>query len=199
MIRLKAYRENNGYSQEDVAKILGVSRQAYGRYESGERECSFASLRKLSQIFHTSIDSLLGEEPQDMPYYSFTRSEELIDIALRGIEFWSDEKFLTLEEKKAIRSHFAELLGRYKLIIDATVNAIANGWVPYQETVFEQYKSSNQPIPSEHDLRNTFLQSRTEYQINELKVCANTLPIRLAEAWSEHIKKTNENRQENAS
>ena len=63
-IQFKKFREKQGLSQEDVAKILGISRQAYGRYESGERECSFASLKMLSRIFCASIDELLDNSKE---------------------------------------------------------------------------------------------------------------------------------------
>ena len=35
---LKALREKNNYSQATVAKYLGISRQMYIKYESGEAE-----------------------------------------------------------------------------------------------------------------------------------------------------------------
>lgn len=55
-------RELNRLTQEEVAKKLGVSRTAYVRYENGERECSFETLRNLANILSVTIDYLLGRE-----------------------------------------------------------------------------------------------------------------------------------------
>ena len=35
---MKALREANSYTQEQVAAYLGINRSAYANYESGERE-----------------------------------------------------------------------------------------------------------------------------------------------------------------
>lgn len=60
----KKAREAKKFTQEFVAQKLGVTRTTYIRYENGERECSFESLLKLSKIFDASIDSLLGNTPE---------------------------------------------------------------------------------------------------------------------------------------
>lgn len=60
MNRLLLLREEKGISQENIAKLLSVTRQAYSRYERGERELGYEALLKLSQFFDVSIDYLLG-------------------------------------------------------------------------------------------------------------------------------------------
>ena len=60
--RFKEARKDRNLTQDEVAQKLSITRQAYGRYENGERECSFDTLRKLSKIFSTSIDYLLCNE-----------------------------------------------------------------------------------------------------------------------------------------
>ena len=60
MNRLLLLREEKGISQESVAQLLNVSRQAYSRYERGERELGYPALLKLSQFFDVSVDYLLG-------------------------------------------------------------------------------------------------------------------------------------------
>jgi len=62
MNKFQEFREAKGYTHEYVAKVIGVSRQAYGRYESGDRECSFETLCKLADIYETSVDCLLGRD-----------------------------------------------------------------------------------------------------------------------------------------
>ena len=55
-------REKQKMTQDEVADRLGVARATYGRYESGQRECSFETLRKLADILCVSTDYLLGRE-----------------------------------------------------------------------------------------------------------------------------------------
>ena len=44
-------RQENRYSQNLLSKVLGISRQAYMKYESGEVEPSVEIVRKLSKIY----------------------------------------------------------------------------------------------------------------------------------------------------
>lgn len=62
--RLKQLRLSKKKNQEDVAKILGITRQAYGHYENDNRQPDYASLKKLSEYFEVSIDYLLTGEDQ---------------------------------------------------------------------------------------------------------------------------------------
>lgn len=44
---LKSWRKSTGRTAADVAKELGVSRQAYGRYESGARTPGYPIINKI--------------------------------------------------------------------------------------------------------------------------------------------------------
>lgn len=52
-------RQENRYSQSLLAKILGISRQAYIKYELGEVEPSVEIVRKLSKIYNVPYDVLI--------------------------------------------------------------------------------------------------------------------------------------------
>ena len=47
---IKEQRTKMGLTQEEVAKRLGISQVAYGRYELGTREPNFALLLKISEV-----------------------------------------------------------------------------------------------------------------------------------------------------
>lgn len=53
-------RELKRLTQDEVADKLGVARATYGRYENGQRECSFETLNKLADFLGVSTDYLLG-------------------------------------------------------------------------------------------------------------------------------------------
>lgn len=56
---LKAYRKKNGYTQDDIAEKLGVSRQAVAKWERGESVPDIESVVSLAGIFGVTVDVLL--------------------------------------------------------------------------------------------------------------------------------------------
>ena len=63
--RLQELRKKSGYSQEQVAEMLGLSRQAISKWESGQGKPEIDNIVKLTEIYHVSADYiLLGTEKQ---------------------------------------------------------------------------------------------------------------------------------------
>ena len=61
--RLYELRKEAGYSQEQVAGLLGLSRQAVSKWESGQGKPDIDNIVKLTEIYHVSADYiLLGTE-----------------------------------------------------------------------------------------------------------------------------------------
>ena len=61
MINLRKIRLEKGYTQVQVAKELGISKQVYNNYELGKREADYETLLKLAEYFDTTVDSLLSD------------------------------------------------------------------------------------------------------------------------------------------
>ncbi len=53
-------RNVNGYSQEEVAEKIGVSRQAYAKWEKGESIPDVERCQKLAEVYGVTIDSLVA-------------------------------------------------------------------------------------------------------------------------------------------
>lgn len=53
-------RSVNGYSQEEVAEKVGISRQAYAKWEKGETVPDVERCQKLAELYGTTIDSILN-------------------------------------------------------------------------------------------------------------------------------------------
>ena len=62
MKNLKKLRERFGYSQKQVAEMLGTTQQTVARWETGKAEPNLAALRDLAVVFHTSVDWLLDRK-----------------------------------------------------------------------------------------------------------------------------------------
>ena len=58
--RLKEIRQEKNLSQTDIAKALGVTRQAISLYEKGDREPKLETWEKLADFFNVPVDYLLG-------------------------------------------------------------------------------------------------------------------------------------------
>ncbi len=83
IMRLQQLREEKKVSQGVLAKELGVTRQAYSRYEREERELNYEGLTKLAKFFDVSIDYLLGASEYFYPD-SIVSDEERELLALYG-------------------------------------------------------------------------------------------------------------------
>lgn len=60
--KLQLLRKKNGYSQEQLADKLNVSRQTIGKWESGQAVPEVYSLIQLSDLFGVSIDRIVKED-----------------------------------------------------------------------------------------------------------------------------------------
>lgn len=58
ILRLRELRESAGYTQEYVAKRVGVARCTVAQWELGNKKPMAAKLPKLAAVFHCSIDAL---------------------------------------------------------------------------------------------------------------------------------------------
>ena len=59
---LRQLREANGYSQKLVAARIGCSPSIVSSYETGERLPSIHNLIALADLYHVSVDTLLGRK-----------------------------------------------------------------------------------------------------------------------------------------
>lgn len=57
---LLALRTKNGFSQEELAQKIFVTRQAVSRWETGETVPNTETLKLLSKLYDVSINTLLG-------------------------------------------------------------------------------------------------------------------------------------------
>ncbi len=80
--RIKECRQSAGMSQEKVAELVGVSRQAVTKWEVNQSAPNTENLFKLAEIFGTTVDLLLESDeeskqsPAEQIYYLYKMEEE---------------------------------------------------------------------------------------------------------------------------
>lgn len=83
MIRLFELRNEKGYSQRDIAKLLFISQGTYNNWENGKTEPSIDNLIKCSKIFGVSIDYIVGNDENgvlpDLPKELIAKKKEILN------------------------------------------------------------------------------------------------------------------------
>lgn len=57
---LRVIREDRGYTQKQIAEVLGTTQQYYSDYENGKREIPIRVYIALAKFYGVSIDFLAG-------------------------------------------------------------------------------------------------------------------------------------------
>lgn len=65
--RIRSFREDNDLSQQKVANYLHISQRTYSYYESGEHNIPVEALKQLADLYHTSVDYLIGRTDDPAP------------------------------------------------------------------------------------------------------------------------------------
>ncbi len=98
--RIQKLRKENQHSQEQLADILGVSRQAISKWESNQGQPEISNVIKLSQIYNVTTDYLLvGKENTPLPTVnkeSRISSKAMSIIAIIGATALITVGFITL-------------------------------------------------------------------------------------------------------
>ncbi|WP_081487996.1 helix-turn-helix transcriptional regulator [Clostridium sp. MSTE9] len=66
--RIRDLREDHDLTQKQVAEFLLCDQSLYSKYERGEREIPLYRMIRLAQLYHTSVDYLVGLTDDSRPY-----------------------------------------------------------------------------------------------------------------------------------
>ncbi len=86
---IKAIRENNGWTLEEMAKKLGTTKQAISRYEHGERGPKLSVANDFAKKLGVPLSTLVDEEePQAMSIADYTASfaPEVVEMLERSVK-----------------------------------------------------------------------------------------------------------------
>ncbi len=81
--KLANFRKQNNYTQEQLAELLGVSRQAISKWESDSAYPETEKLIKLSRLYDCSLDYLLKDEAE----LSSEQKSSAVNISLNNMVY----------------------------------------------------------------------------------------------------------------
>ncbi len=70
--RIRLYRKRGGYTQQEFAKILGISAATLSSYETGKTEPTIDIIGKIAALYNTTTDAVLDLRIKETenPYWS---------------------------------------------------------------------------------------------------------------------------------
>ena len=76
---LKKFRENSGYTQQQMADALNIDRSTYAYYETGKTNPSLGTLMKIKDILNVSLEDLLESEGKPKRFFDSVDDIENFD------------------------------------------------------------------------------------------------------------------------
>ena len=84
-LRIKLYREKNGYSQEDLARILDVTRRTVSRWEQNSSKPNEAELKRLATLIGVTEEELLNEN-DGISHSTEVTNHKVLDKIADGVD-----------------------------------------------------------------------------------------------------------------
>jgi len=129
--RIKEWRLRGGYTQEDLAKKVGITNQRIYEYEQGRAAVSLEMLNKIAKVLSISMTDLLPKSIEDedsigenelsnlIEEYKKIKNQELRDVL---VKFLFEDIYISMKKvKKAKKVEIAKNLVREGISIDIIV------------------------------------------------------------------------------
>ena len=84
---LRQSREYLGFSQEEVAKYMGISRSALSNIETGQRKVDALELKKLASLYNRPVSHFTGETREDQSV-----GEDVAHLARKASELSAEDR-----------------------------------------------------------------------------------------------------------
>jgi len=108
--KIKALRVDRGYSQEDVAVKLDMSRQRYSRIESNQVPITYRAIEQIAEVFGVSTKEITRVSEEQKPLKVRFRdnnmdvgSDEVIDKIQVILEYMNAHERLYYKMKEGIK------------------------------------------------------------------------------------------------
>ena len=107
-------RKRNGWSQEELAEKLNVSRQAVSKWEGAQTVPDLEKILKLAELFGVTTDYLLKDDIEAEEYTDYTDSD--IKSGVKCITLEEANSFLAWREKAAVKIAIATFICIFAVI-----------------------------------------------------------------------------------
>jgi len=84
--KILSLRKKQGITQEELAEVVGVSRQTISKWELDETSPDLKQAKKLSEIFKVSIDELASNNVENILVNKVSNTEKLAGIIIKVIK-----------------------------------------------------------------------------------------------------------------
>lgn len=100
--RLKQLRKKNGYTQQNVADILGLKRATYAKYENGQATPPIAVFIRLATMYGVNVDYLSGRDngSKNVMSENTARTEDRTDFFNFFLSMNDEQREATLQYMK---------------------------------------------------------------------------------------------------
>lgn len=119
--KLKQARKNAGYSQEELAEKLAVSRSAVAKWETDKGMPDISNIKSIAQLLNISIDYLLDDGTK-LNFSTIRKPINLSDYTDKKISTWNKKRI----KDKIVRAEYPDadiytLFGQERLTKSETV------------------------------------------------------------------------------
>ena len=131
-------RKKNGWSQEELAEKLGVSRQSVSKWEGAQAVPDLKKILQLSEIFGVSTDYLIRDEIEEAPTQELAPVDNGLEETVRSVSMEEASAFLEQNEtaSRTISTGVMMcILSPVPLILLQQLASI--GYIPMEETIAE--------------------------------------------------------------
>lgn len=102
-------RKKNGWSQEDLAEKLNVSRQSVSKWESAQSIPELDKILQMSKVFGVTTDYLLKDELGEIEYLTES-TDEPAEPAYRKVSLKEAHEFIAVREMNSAKVAFGVML-----------------------------------------------------------------------------------------
>ena len=129
-------RKKNGWSQEDLAEKLGVSRQSVSKWESAQAIPDMKKILQLSEVFGVSTDYLIKDEIEEKPAMELAPVDNGLEETVRSVSMEEAVSFLKYNETAARRISTGVMLCILSPVLLILLGGLAEaGFIPVEESI----------------------------------------------------------------
>ena len=94
-------RKKNGWSQEELANRLGVSRQSVSKWESAQAVPDLKKILQLAEAFGVTTDYLIKDEIEEKPELELAPVDKGLEETVRSVSMEEASSFLEYNESSS--------------------------------------------------------------------------------------------------